>query len=322
MATAYLDDFYVGDLQAGATRRSGKDTRCIQRLLSPSAWGDTAVREVAARGGVAKRCCEAYTSQMCAICRRLQKQGASVSCGTHACASANTWLTSDTPLLCAQLTYRCGNPTCGHLDARDGASARCLAARARVDHRRAVMGAWVSEARVAVESARAEVERVAGLAEDAHMRATRARTIAGVLALVRWMDGHTQENPRVVPPIPWPPDALVRARRRAELAEHELARAVAACGGLDDESAQEASDAARVHAQEALTKAREVEAMLQRQGGYTSGTGVVDRGADASEAASSRWCVAGGAHALRDSMCARVLTLPVGSLCAQNRPSC
>ena len=161
-----------------------------------------------------------------------------------------------------------------------------------MDRRRAVMGVWVSEACADVSAMRTEVERVRKLAVDAHMRAMQARAIAGTLALVRWMDGHTQEIPRVVPPVPWPPDALVKAHRMAECAKREQAQAVAACGRLDEESARRSADAARAHAREALTKARGVEAMLQRQAGGASGTGVVGRDADASEAASSRWCVA------------------------------
>ena len=87
-ATMYVDDFYVGDLDVkGATRRAGKGTRRILHLLSPAAWADAVVRRVRARGGLAARCCEAYSSQMCAACQRTKRQGKAV-CAKEAAARA------------------------------------------------------------------------------------------------------------------------------------------------------------------------------------------------------------------------------------------
>lgn len=301
-ATVYLDDFYVGNLNVeGATRHSDKDTKRLLRLLSPASWGNTAVRVVTARGGMSKRCSEAYTSQMCAHCRHLQKQGSSVSglgVGMHGCSSQLVCCTShfthrtSPSLTHAQLTYKCGNLDCQHVDSRDGASARCLAARARVDQRRAVMGVWVSEARADVDNAHTEVERMGESAAAAHVQAVRACGRAGAMALFAWVEGHTQEAPRVLPPLPWPPQALCGAYSQVEQAERELERCVAAHTGLDEVQACRSAKSARDHAEKALRLAQEVVGKLsglQGKPGSASATGVTDRSADASGAASSRW---------------------------------
>lgn len=167
-----------------------------------------------------------------------------------------------------------------HVDSRDGASARCLAARARADQRQAVMEGWERQARESVEAARAEVTRTTDAAVAEHVRNTAARVRARVPAFVAWMDGGCERPFPVLHPLPWPPDALCNALRLVEHAELELERCAAARGRLNEVEAQRAAQAARRAAQAAREQAALANARVQ-QAGTVSGVGVLGRGADA-----------------------------------------
>lgn len=169
----------------------------------------------------------------------------------------------------AQLTYQCGDERCSHKDSRDGASARCFAARARVDYRQAAMGKWGAEARAAAAHARGDVVRARDMAREA--MAARARSRYMRPAFVAWAGHRVRSPPPTVPPLPWPCGAVRNAHQCMEQADRALEELASARRRLDEVQAKRSADVAVTRAREAQRWAREVIQVLGTAGGQPGG---------------------------------------------------